>query len=74
MESNTVKTTLEAIGFGREFTVTFTKTDGTERKMRCMMEPPTGPIKNPNVVPVMDLDKGAWRSFKVDSVIEITHN
>lgn len=74
MESNTVKNTLEAIGFGREFTVTFTKTDGTQRTMRCMMEPPTGPIKNPNVVPVMDLDKGAWRSFKVDKVIEITYN
>lgn len=74
MESNTVKNTLEAIGFGREFTVTFTKTDGSERKMRCMMEAPTKPIKNPNVVPVMDLDKGVWRSFKVDSVLSIEYN
>lgn len=64
--------TIEQIGYGREFTVIFTKKDGTQRKMRCMMEAPTGEIKNPDVVPVQDLDKGAWRSFRLDSVLSIT--
>ena len=75
--SNTMTTTearhtIEQIGYGREFTVIFTKKDGTQRKMRCMMEAPTGEIKNPDVVPVQDLDKGAWRSFRLDSVLSIT--
>ncbi len=68
----TTQEMLNQIGYGREFMVTFMKKDGTERKMRCMMEPPTGPIKNPDVVPVMDLDKGAWRSFRIDSVVSLS--
>ncbi len=69
---NNVKSKLNKIGYGKEFVVIFTKSDGTQRKMRCMMEPPTGPIKNPDVVPVMDLDKGAWRSFRIDSVVSLS--
>jgi hypothetical protein len=68
---DTVKFKLNQIGYGKEFVVIFYKVNGEQRKMRCMMEPPTGEPKNPNVVPVMDLDKGAWRSFKVDSVRSI---
>jgi hypothetical protein len=69
LDKDTVKFKLNQIGYGKEFVVIFYKAStGEQRKMRCMMEPPTGEPKNPNVVPVMDLDKGAWRSFKVDSV------
>ena len=68
---NNVKSKLNMIGYGKEFVVIFTKSDGTQRKMRCMMEPPKGPQKNPDVVPVMDLDAGGWRSFNVTKVISL---
>mgnify|MGYP000013903819 FL=1 len=69
LDKDTVKFQLEQIGYQREFVVIFYKAStGEQRKMRCMMEVPSGPPKNPDVVPVMDLDKGAWRSFKLDSV------
>lgn len=71
LDKDTVKFKLNQIGYGEEFVVIFYKVNGEQRKMRCMMEPPTGEPKNPNVVPVMDLDKGAWRSFKVDTVVYI---
>ena len=71
LDKETVKFKLNQIGYGKEFVVIFYKVNGEQRKMRCMMEPPNGEPKNPNVVPVMDLDKGAWRSFKVDSVAYI---
>ena len=68
MTKEQVKFQLDQIGYGKEFVVIFYKVNGEQRKMRCMMEPPTGEPKNPLVVPVMDLDKGAWRSFRVDAV------
>ena len=71
LDKDTVKFKLNQIGYGKEFVVIFYKVNGEQRKMRCMMEPPTGEPKNPLVVPVMDLDKGAWRSFKVDTVAYI---
>lgn len=58
--------------------VTFTKKDGTDRLMNCTLqegvvvphEKTTERVKdeNPEVVAVWDLDKGAWRSFRLDSV------
>lgn len=67
-----VKFTLDQIGYDKEFVVIFYKTStGEQRKMRCRMEPPTGPVKNPLVIPVVDLDKDAWRSFRIDSVMYI---
>lgn len=58
--------------------VTFTKADGTERTMRCTLqegvvvphEKKTERVKevNENIVPVWDLEKSAWRSFKFDSI------
>ena len=71
LDKDTVKFKLNQIGYDKEFVVIFYKVNGEQRKMRCMMEAPSGPPKNPNVVPVMDLDKGAWRSFKVDTVAYI---
>lgn len=58
--------------------ITFTKSDGTERTMRCTLqegvvvphEKKTERVKEvaENVVPVWDLEKGAWRSFKFDAI------
>jgi len=60
-------------------TVTFTKKDGTKRDMRCTLIndylPNQMDIKeaesksNPDVLAVWDLDKNAWRSFRLDSII-----
>lgn len=63
--------------------VTFTKSDGTERVMACTLITaylPQRELKNveqvqqPEVTPtsvrVWDIDKNAWRAFKLDSVKE----
>lgn len=64
-----VDTLLNMVGYQTPFTVIFLKKDGSQRAMKAMMEKPTGPQKNPNSVPVMDLEKGQWRSFNKDAVI-----
>jgi hypothetical protein len=60
--------------------VTFTKSDGSERVMKCTLIDEY--IPNPEldldrtstrkvneaVLPVWDIDKNAWRSFRIDSV------
>lgn len=59
--------------------VTFTKVDGTERKLRCTLregigEPTLGTSTRPSneaVVNVWDLDKSGWRSFRVENVKDI---
>ena len=63
--------------------VTFTKKDGTERKMLCTLDMSGIPEKDvpksdgnvsleegtlPETVRVYDLEKEAWRSFRLDSV------
>ena len=62
--------------------VKFTKTDGTEREMKCtLMEQFAKPHvkktdrekkQNDNILAVWDVDKEDWRSFRLDSVISIT--
>jgi bifunctional DNA-binding transcriptional regulator/antitoxin component of YhaV-PrlF toxin-antitoxin module len=59
--------------------VSFEKVDGEFRKMRCtLMESYLPTIESSkgsprifpdNVIPVWDIDKGAWRSFRVDKVL-----
>ena len=61
--------------------VKFTKTDGTEREMKCtLMEHIAKPHvkktdrekkENDNIIAVWDVDKESWRSFRLDSVISI---
>lgn len=62
--------------------VTFTKSDGTHRVMICTLNEslipdyhkPSGKSKhitNTDTIKVFDLEKHAWRSFRVDSVHEI---
>jgi hypothetical protein len=61
-------------------TVTFTKVDGSKRVMNCtlmeghipVMESTSERKENKDVVVVFDLDKGQWRSFRVDSVQSTT--
>lgn len=63
--------------------VTFIKVDGSTRVMKCTLRKdmlPPEPAKNEDgtpkkdfktTVPVFDLEKGAWRSFRVDSLQDI---
>lgn len=61
--------------------MTFTKSDGTEREMRCTLredliqstEKKTERTKkeNADVMSVWDLEKSGWRSFRLDSVKSI---
>ena len=61
-------------------TVRFIKKDGTERVLRCTLQPDLLPQQtnleeavsktpNVNVIAVWDLDNEGWRSFRFDSVI-----
>lgn len=65
--------------------VTFKKQNGEERVMRCTLQegiiPPatkTDPLSqkkvravNKEVMPVWDVEKEQWRSFRLDSIINI---
>jgi len=61
--------------------VTFEKTDGSMREMNATLQSSYLPEvkeqstkkprkENPNVVAVWDVDKDAWRSFRIDSIKE----
>ena len=63
-------------------TVEFTKVDGEKRTMPCTLNPEFMPVQtvvegkvakktNDNVISAWCLDKQAWRSFRVDSVISV---
>ena len=58
--------------------VTFTKVNGDERVMDCTLQehmvPPTSlenRKENEEVLPVFDINKGEWRSFRMDSITNI---
>ena len=67
-------------------TVTFTKKDGTERVMKCttdatliMFKDPTvleskGSARkvNEDIMPVYDLESSAWKSFRWDSIKQVS--
>lgn len=62
-------------------TVVFEKSNGEHREMNCTLEESivvpyvkkTDKEKkhDPEVLPVWDIDKNAWRSFRYDSIIKI---
>jgi hypothetical protein len=70
----------------RVLTIKFKKKDETVRKMTCTLANDYLPenkeeqidkktkAENPNVLPVWDLEKLAWRSFRIDSVVEYETN
>ena len=58
--------------------ITFTKVNGEERIMDCTLQehmvPPTkytNRKQNEEVLPVFDINKGEWRSFRMDSITNI---
>ena len=61
--------------------VKFTKTDGTERVMKCtLLEAMVKPHEkktdrekkiNEDIISVWDVEKEGWRSFRFDSIISI---
>ena len=61
--------------------ITFTKKDGSERKMKCTLSDKKIPsakmpkteskAKNDDALPVFDLEKESWRSFRWDSIKQI---
>ena len=69
-------------------TVKFKKKDDTIRKMICTLSeeylPESNQVfegeekkkkkENPDTLPVWDLEKLAWRSFRVDSIVEYESN
>ena len=68
-----------------QVTVTFTKKDGTEREMRCTTSPTLIMFKEPSILettrtkapslealPVYDLEKNAWKSFRWDSIKKVS--
>lgn len=64
-----------------EATVVFTKKDGSERTMRCTLNPATIPLEmhpkgkneqNPNVVAVWDLENDGWRSFIKENLVSFS--
>lgn len=62
--------------------VSFKKKDGTIREMKCTLkedviksyDKKTERVKEPNseVLPVWDIDKGEWRSFRYDSISSVS--
>lgn len=62
-------------------TVTFTKTNGETRVMECTLQEsylprratsaPTERKENPAVLAVWDINKSAFRSFRVDNVTNV---
>jgi hypothetical protein len=69
-------------------TIKFRKKDDSIRKMVCTLSEDYLPQpeeviegqekkkkkENPNTLPVWDLEKLAWRSFRIDSVVEYESN
>ena len=58
--------------------ITFTKVNGEERVMDCSLQELIVPAtkytdrkQNEEVLPVFDINKGEWRSFRLDSVTNI---
>ena len=64
--------------------VTFTKKDGTVREMRCTLQPDLLPPQkdleeaiqekkvNTEALAVWDLDKEAWRAFRIDAINSVS--
>ena len=66
-----VQAKLGLIGYQKLFKVIFLKVNGEQRMLTGMLEKPTKPIDYSKPVPVMDMEKGGWSSFKVDRVLYI---
>jgi len=77
---------LKEVLHNSEVKVKFFKKDGSERDMRCTLRADLLPEQtdieeqvqkktpNPDLLVVWDLDKNAWRSFRLDSIIGFSEN
>ena len=64
--------------------IVFTKKDGTERTMNCTLQEGVvvphenktdkTKVENDEVLAVWDIDKSAWRSFRLDSIKTVQFN
>lgn len=63
-------------------TITFTKTDGTERVLKCTLQESvlpqvdttkssTAKKQNDEALAVWDIENAGWRSFRFDSIISV---
>ena len=61
--------------------ISFKKIDGTDRKMLCSLKEDILPVieskeltkkkaENENILPVWDIEKNAFRSFRIDSLTD----
>lgn len=77
----TTKETLKNLLKQNVVDLTFTKVDGTKRNMKCTLKENLLPgqvaeklsprkQENDNVLPVWDLEKESFRSFRIDSLTE----
>lgn len=64
-----VQNQLNMIEYGQEFTVVFTKKDGTQRKITGYMEATDGKPRQTSAVPIVTEE--GWKSFRLDSVLSI---
>ena len=74
---------MQALLKTQEVTISFTKKDGTERKMLCTlaenkipsekMPKNSGKSKSDDALAVFDIEKNDWRSFRWDSVTKIDY-
>ena len=75
---------LKGILLTTEATITFTKVDGTERVMKCTLEPTKLPVvelkegakprkhsDSTKALRVFDLEKNEWRSFTLKKVKQV---
>jgi len=61
--------------------VHFVKKDGTTRAMKCTLREevtppisvPSSSVVNEEVLAVWDLEKSAWRSFRIDSITNVDY-
>jgi hypothetical protein len=61
--------------------VTFTKLNGDVRVIKCTLQksvvpekkttPAESKVVNPDVLPVWDIEKSAWRSFRYDTITNV---
>ncbi len=63
-------------------TITFTKTDGTQRVLKCTLQESVLPQvdaskatttkkQNDDALAVWDIENAGWRSFRFDSIISV---
>ena len=73
------KNELSEMLFNGKLQISFVKKDGTERVMNCTLSEDylsqerreATKKENPDVLAVWDIDNSGWRSFRLDSIIDV---